>query len=47
MTAARQFAVDIACEAYDLAEWAFSDHAAALAVITGLRREAVATWPDT
>ena len=33
--AARQFAADIAAEAYDLAEWTASDHAAALAVITG------------
>jgi uncharacterized protein len=31
--AARRFATDIADEAYDLAEWASSDHAAALAVI--------------
>lgn len=31
--AARRFAADIASEAYDLAGWASSDHAAALAVI--------------
>jgi uncharacterized protein len=31
--AARRFAADIAGEAYDLAEWTSSDHAAALAVI--------------
>ena len=31
--AARRFAADIASEAYDLAEWTSSDHAAALAVI--------------
>ena len=31
--AARQFAADIASEAYDLAEWTSSDHAAALSVI--------------
>jgi predicted nucleic acid-binding protein len=31
--AARWFAADIASEAYDLAEWTSSDHAAALAVI--------------
>jgi uncharacterized protein len=33
--AARRFASDIASEAYDLAEWTSSDHAAALAVIVG------------
>ncbi len=31
--AARQFAADVAAEAYDLAEWTSSDHGAALAVI--------------
>jgi uncharacterized protein len=31
--AARQFAADIASEAYDLAEWTSFDHAAALTVI--------------
>ena len=33
--AARRFAADIASEAYELAEWTSSDHAAALAVIDG------------
>ena len=33
--AARRFAGDIASEAYDLAVWTASDHAAALAVIDG------------
>ena len=31
--AARQFAVDVAAEAYDLAEWTANDHAVALDVI--------------
>lgn len=33
--AARRFAADVSCEAYDLAGWTSSDHAAALAVISG------------
>jgi len=33
--AARRFAADVAEEAYELAEWTSSDHAAALAVIDG------------
>jgi predicted nucleic acid-binding protein len=31
--AARQFASDVICEAYELAEWSAADHAAALSVI--------------
>jgi uncharacterized protein len=31
--AARQFASDVVCEAYDLAEWSAADHSAALSVI--------------
>jgi predicted nucleic acid-binding protein len=31
--AARQFASDVICEAYELAEWSAADHAAALSVV--------------